>query len=207
MPKNVDHASRRRDVTAVAAELIATQGRSALTVRNVANSAGFSTTIVSHYFDDISDLLHEVYEFATDRARCRIESVLARDATDVRGLIEAVLPLDDERQQDWRIWFAFWSEAVAVPTFTSEQRQRARITTQRIRACLQQLDSDGRLPASTDIALAADRLSALIPGIAAGAIFDPVRWTATRQRKILQDELGALGLTRRSAPRRPTRAP
>ena len=194
MPKTVDHAERRRDVTAVAAELVATEGRSALTVRNVATAAGQSTTVVSHYFNDISDLLHEVYEFAADRARRRIDAVLSDDPTDIEGLIEAVLPLDHERQQDWRIWFAFWSEAIAVPAFEAEQRERARTTTTRIRACLKRLRADGRVPATTDLARGANRLSALIPGIAADATFDPVRWTATRQRQVLRDELLSLGV-------------
>ncbi len=194
MPRTVDHATRRREVTLVAADLVAAEGRSALTVRNVAYAAGYSTTIVSHYFDDISDLLHEVYQLAGDRARRRIDAVLAQDATDVRGLVEAVLPLDAERRQDWRIWFAFWSEAIAVPSFESEQRARARTTTARIRSCLRLLDQDGRIPVSTDIDLAADRLSTLIPGIAAGAIFDPARWSPGRQRRVLDAELASLGL-------------
>lgn len=194
MPRTVDHTQRRSDVTAVAAELVATRGRSALTVRNVAGAAGHSTTVVSHYFDDVSDLLHEVYEFATDRARRRIEAVLETDPSDVAGLIEAVLPLDQVRRQDWRIWFAFWSEALAVPAFAAEQRARARTTAKRIRNCLELLRTDGRLPERTDVSRAADRLSVLIPGIAADATFDPGRWTPTRQRQVLRDELLAIGL-------------
>ncbi len=57
MPKQVDHEQRRREVAAVAADLVAAHGRRALTVRNVADAAGYSTTVVSHYFDDLADLL------------------------------------------------------------------------------------------------------------------------------------------------------
>lgn len=194
MPKIVDHDERRREVTAVAADLIATQGRSALTVRNVATRAGFSTKVVSHYFADIGDLLHETYDFAAQRARGRIDVVLANDPTDVEGLIRAVLPLDDERRDDWRIWFAFWSEALASPALAEEQRARARNTTRRITTCLRNLAAAGSLPADADIDRAADRLGALIPGIAAEAIFDPVRWSPTRQRRVLGDELRSLGV-------------
>lgn len=197
MPKTVDHAERRRQVTAVAAELVATSGRSALTVRNVAAATGHSTTVVSHYFDDVTDLLHAVHGFAADRARHRIDAVIAHDPSDVEGLIESILPLDHERQQDWRIWFAFWSEAIAVPFLAGEQRERARTLTRRIRACLTCLRTADRLPAATDIGRAADRLAALVPGIAADATFDPTRWTASRQRRVVRDELHALGITDR----------
>ena len=194
MPRTVDHELRRRDVTAVAAELVADQGRSALTVRNVASAAGYSTTVVSHYFDNVTDLLHEVYEFAAGRARRRIDAVLDRDPSDIEGLIGAVLPLDRDRQQDWRIWFAFWSEAIAVPAFAADQRARARTTTTRIRTCLKELQEAQRLPATIDLTRAADRLSALIPGIAADATFDPTHWTPRRQRQVIRDELRSLGL-------------
>ncbi|BAN00788.1 TetR/AcrR family transcriptional regulator [Ilumatobacter coccineus] len=194
MPKVVDHDARRREVTAVAAELIATEGRSALTVRNVATRAGYSTKVVSHYFADIGDLLHETYDYAAGRARARIKTVLDRDPADIRGLIEAVLPLDAVRRDDWRIWFAFWSEALASPALAKDQRRRARAETKRIVTCLQRMRDDGALPTGVDIERAADRLSALVPGIAAEAVFDPSRWTATRQRRVLTDALVSLGI-------------
>lgn len=200
MPKIVDHQERRRTVTAVAADLVARDGRRALTVRNVAAAAGCSTKVVSHYFDDMADLLHEIYEHAADRARARIDAVVAADPADIEGLIEAVLPLDDERRNDWRVWFAFWSEALATPEFADDQRERARTTAERIRSCLLDLAACGRLPESVDIDCAADRLSALIPGIAANATFDPTGWTPGRQRRVLCDEMTALGIVAGSTP-------
>lgn len=194
MPRVVDHDARRREVTAVAAELIASEGRSALTVRNVATRAGYSTKVVSHYFADIGDLLHETYDHAAGRARARINAVLDHDPADIQGLIEAVLPLDAVRRDDWRIWFAFWSEALATPSLAKDQRRRARAETKRIATCLQRMRDDGSLTADVDIERAADRLSALVPGIAAEAIFDPTRWTPTRQRRVLRDALASLGI-------------
>lgn len=194
MPKIVDHDVRRREVTAVAAQLVATTGRTALTVRNVAAASGCSTTVVSHYFDDISHLLYEIYDLAAARARTRIEAVLVDDDTDVRGLIEAVLPLDEVRRNDWRIWFAFWSEALAIPAFAERQKLRARTMSDRIGQCLERRVGNGTLPPTTDIASVADRLGALIPGIASEAIFDPERWTPDHQRRVLGLELASLGL-------------
>jgi AcrR family transcriptional regulator len=40
VPKIVDHEQRRNEVTKVAAQLVIREGRSALTVRNVAAAAG-----------------------------------------------------------------------------------------------------------------------------------------------------------------------
>jgi AcrR family transcriptional regulator len=194
MPKVVDHDARRAEVTEIAVSLVVEGGRSALTVRGVAEAAGVSTTVVSHYFADMVELLHAVYSFAVQRSRRRVQAVIASDPADVTGLIEAVLPLDDERRDDWRIWFAFWSEALSSPAFGEEQRQRAKGQLDRIDRCLRVLRADGRLPATVNVSDAAHRLSALIPGIAAEAIFDPDGWPPSRQRRVLRSELALIGL-------------
>lgn len=206
MPRNVDHDQRRSEVTSIAAELVARGGRGALTVRGVAEAAGCSTTVVSHYFDDMSHLLHETYALSVRRSARRLDAVIGRDPTDIVGLVESVLPLDAQRTDDWRIWVAFWGDALASRAFACEQRRRARTATRRFHTCLDALVTQGRLPAGLDTDVAADRISVLVPGIAAEAIFDPRRWTAARQRRVLLDELATLGFdaatTEAPAPRR-----
>ena len=192
MPRIVDHDQRRREVTRAAAKIVVNSGRGALTVRNVAAATGWSTTVVSHYFDDMADLFYETYSYATTRSRQRIDKVLATDPSDVAKLIEAVLPLDQERREDWKIWFAFWSEALSNPTYADEQSTRAATTRDRIKACLAAMRKKGEVRRNVDIDAAADRLAALIPGIASAATFDPKAWSAARQRAVLRSELALL---------------
>lgn len=194
MPKLVDHEARRAELVAVATELVARHGRAALTVRNLADALGTSTKVVSHYFDDMGELLHATYTAAADRARARLDAVIAADATDLQGLIEALLPLDDERHRDWLVWFAFWSEALTSEQLGADQRERARTTRRRLAAALRAAVAAGRLTEECDVDAAADRLSALIPGIAGQAVFDPTRWTSARQRAAVASELGLLGV-------------
>jgi AcrR family transcriptional regulator len=194
MPKIVDAEARRREVAAAAATLLVDGGRGALTVRSVADAVGCSTTVVSHYFEDMADLVHATYTIAVERSSRRIVRVLERDPADITGLVEAVLPLDRERADDWRIWFAFWSEALTSSTFATEQRARARTMLTRIGECLDLLVADGAIAPDVDLSLAARRLAALVPGIAAEATFDPSRWPPERQREVLRSELELLGL-------------
>lgn len=194
MPRVVNHEVRRREVAAIAAQVVVKEGRAGLTVRNVAQAAGCSTTVVSHYFTDMAELFYETYAFAASRTALRIQAVLDNDPTNITGLIEATLPLDNERIEEWRIWFAFWSEALTSPLFASDQRIRAQKAVERIEKCLQLLHQNKKLPKSVNTAHAADRLAALIPGIASEAIFDPQKWPASRQRQTLRTELQLLGL-------------
>jgi len=183
-------------VTAVAADLLAGHGRPALTVRNVAQAAGCSTTIVSHYFDDMAELLAETNTLAARRARTRVDAVLDADAADLVGLLEAVLPLDDVRLADWRVWLAFWSEALSVEAFAVEQRQRAAAMVTRIERCLDVLVARGEIdPVGVDVGLAAFRIGALVQGVAAEAVFDPDAWGPARQRAVIASELRLLGVT------------
>lgn len=151
--------------------------------------------MVSHYFADMNELFHATYAAAAERSSVRIKAVQRRDPTDIRGLVEAVLPLDPERTDDWRVWFAFWSEALTSPAWAAEQRSRAAATLERFERCLGVLAHQGRLTPGMDVAAAAGRLAALVPGLAAEAIFDPARWSPACQRRVLRSELALIGLT------------
>lgn len=187
MPRIVDHDERRRHVAAVAARLVADGGIDAATVREVAAAAGTSTAIVCHYFRNKRELLQLTFAHAAGRARRRIDAVLDRDPGDVRGLCEALLPLDDERRDDWRVWFAFWAPAVADPALGADQQRRMRETRDRIAAAMTAApDAPTRAAAERE----ARRLLTIVTGIAAQAVFDPAEWSPSRQRALLRDELG-----------------
>jgi AcrR family transcriptional regulator len=194
VPKYVDHEQRRREVVDAAGALVVRSGRRALTVRNVADEVGCSTQVVSHYFTDMAELLHATSTLAADRARDRIDAVLAGDPLDLRGVIEAVLPLDAERRATWAIWFAFWTEALSDERLGADQRRHARSTVQRYATILDGIVRTRGRPLVCSVDEAAHRLGALVQGIAAQAAFDPAGWPPARQRAVLDGELVLLGL-------------
>ena len=91
MPVFVDHDERRRQVVAVASRLIAEAGLDAVTVRDVANAAGCSTAIVSHYFHNKKELLFLTYRASIDRATERANLAVGADGTDLRGLLAQII--------------------------------------------------------------------------------------------------------------------
>ena len=109
MPRFADHDQRRAEVVAAATTVVRDEGRSALTVRRVAKSVGCSTKVVTHYFANMSDLLHATWLASLRRGTKRFIAVLKADPSDLRGFMAAGLPLDDERRLDWSIWIAFWT--------------------------------------------------------------------------------------------------
>ena len=67
IPGKVLHAKYSRymqKIAEVAVEVIACEGMDAATVRNIAARAGYSTTIITHYFNDKDELLLLLHAFS-----------------------------------------------------------------------------------------------------------------------------------------------
>jgi AcrR family transcriptional regulator len=190
MPKYVDHTTRRQFVTDVAADIIAVHGVEALTVRNVAAAAGFSTAVVSHYFADKRDLVRSTYRAASNRSTARYEAAVAAPQRTISSCLEALLPLDEPSRRDWRVFVAFWGTAAGDEELSIEQRQRVRSARRRIRDLVVEHGYAER--GSTSAAAAARALLTLVQGIASQAVFDPEDWTSGRQTEELRRGLAAM---------------
>src|SRR4051812_31342627 len=115
MPARGDHEQRRREVARIAADLVATGGLGAATNRAIADAAGCSTTLVSHYFTDKRDLVLATYRHVGDRVGVRLQAAAEATSDPVVATLEALLPLDDERRRDWRLLFTFLGVAATDP--------------------------------------------------------------------------------------------
>jgi AcrR family transcriptional regulator len=181
----VDRDQQRRNVTDLAARLVAQEGVSALTFRRVAGAASTSTAIVSTYFADKRDLLVSTLRAAAARTTVRFESAVDAGG-DLRACLEAWLPLDDERLTDWRVIIAFWGAAATEPDLAQVQDGHV----SRARGRVEKLLTSGGHRRGT--AALAQQIVALTLGIAVQAVFDPAGPVARRQRVILRDGLNGL---------------
>ena len=196
MPPVADHDERRAKVAEVAADLIEQRGLDAVTFREIADAAGSSTAIVSHYFIDKKDLLRFTYGAAASRARRRLDAQLeavseAGEGT-LLGAAEALLPLDKGSRRDWRVWFAFWGLAIADPELAAEQRAHVRGARDELADLIARLVVLGHLPADLDVEESARHLLVVIMGLAAQAVFDPKDWSPQRQRAFIARHIAQL---------------
>lgn len=181
MPKIVDHQARRDAVAEIAATLIAKFGIEGMKVRDVARLAQCSTSVVSHYFHNKHDLLLSAYRMRMTRTTSWVQRMIDAGAS-LHDCLSAVLPLDQERADSWKIWLAFWGLATTDDDFLKEQRQRSREATDLFyRAII----GSGVMEAGLDAQLIAKALLSSVSGIAAQAVYDPERWTPECQRRIL----------------------
>lgn len=192
MPAVVDHESRRHHVARIAADIIARVGMDAVTMRQIATEAGFSTAIVTHYFASKQDLLLHTYRTAAENAQARLTEAQARDNCDLLGCLEALLPRDEASRQDWRVFLAFWHTAVLDPLFAEEQAAQALKARALLRGVIEARLRAGLAAAAEEIDGLAQHLLVIVIGVAVQAVFDPVTWSPGAIRSYLVARLGEL---------------
>jgi AcrR family transcriptional regulator len=171
-----------------AAELVGTHGLDALTFRNVAQAAGSSTTVLTHYFTDKYHLMLCTYQVMAERSGAHFDA--ARQAGGgLYECLEALLPLDKERQAEWRLFTCYWGMAISDPRLAEEQARHVRSAQRRMEGMLRD-----QLPKATrsDIELLARRLASLVHGLGAHHALDPTFWPPAKQRRVLLHEINSL---------------
>lgn len=196
MPAVIDHDARRTALAEIAADLVATGGSDAATVRAVATAAGFSTKAVTHYFPDKRALMLLTYRHAALTSQARTDASQPGDRGDLGALFRALLPTDPRVMRDWRVWFSFWGLAIADPEFAAEQRERMRGFVAQIEAVLAADPTFAHCATADRPAIASAHFAALV-GIVTQAIFDPESWPPRRQTEAVEAALAVYQATHR----------
>ncbi len=195
MPKVVDHEERRAELAAAVWRLASSDGLEAVTVRRVAEEAGWSTGAVVHYFADKEEMLLLAFSTVADRVRTRLAEA-AEQTTEPLGLVRAWLveglPTGRERQAEVRVWFAFLGLALTRPDFARAQRLTYRAWRGRVADLLRDAQEHGDIREDVDPSAAAAALVAVVDGLAIQATFEPRALSATRQTELVDLQLDAL---------------
>jgi TetR/AcrR family transcriptional regulator, transcriptional repressor of bet genes len=195
MPKVVDHEERRAELAAAVWRLASREGLEAVTVRRVAEEAGWSTGAVVHYFADKEDLLLFAFSTVADRVRTRLTKAEANTTEPLelaRAWLVEGLPVDSEHQAEVRVWFAFLGLALTRPAFARAQRLTYRAWRGRVAELLEEARKRGDIRADADPTAAAAALVAVVDGLAIQATFEPRALTAKRQVELVDRQLDAL---------------
>ena len=195
MPKVVDHQERRAELAGAVWRLASSDGLEAVTVRRVAEEAGWSTGAVVHYFADKEELLLLAFSTVADRVRTRLAEA-AEQTTEPLDLVRAWLveglPVGRERQAEVRVWFAFLGLALTRPAFARAQRLTYRAWRGRVADLLRDAQERGDIRADVDPSAAAAALVAVVDGLAIQATFEPRALSARRQTERVDLQLDAL---------------
>ncbi|MEZ5088783.1 MAG: TetR family transcriptional regulator C-terminal domain-containing protein [Micropruina sp.] len=187
----IDPRERRRDIVRAAFRLVVAEGVAGMSLRKVAAESGLNIGSVRHYFRGHDELLIAAAEEAGDRMGRRlaghpVEALrglagdAARDA--LQELVEAVLPMDEERRLEAIVVTELIVASRTRPVFAPSAERMGADLRQVIAAALEALgvpDPAGR----------AAGLTAVIGGLTLDALTPHGRLAPDRMRAILRQHL------------------
>jgi AcrR family transcriptional regulator len=172
VPKRVDPQQRRQVIAEAVCQVIAEYGWEAVTLRDVASTAGISMGQVQHYFTTKADMLMFALNHMRDQVLARLERELAalpqpvswRD--EIRATVRVMLPTDEPSRQEWAVNVAFFSAATVTPEYARLLREgyASQVAYSTVR--LTQAAADGLLNDDIDPVREAAALYYLFQGLA-----------------------------------------
>lgn len=166
MPKQVDHAERRRHLARAVCRIIAERGLDAVSLRDVASEAGVSMGAVQHYFKTKEDMLVFALEDVNERGAARVADYLAaipaptpRDT--LRGVLLQMIPADEESTEAVAVGLAFWAKATSSPRLAAHLQEGY----EKLRDLIALLLGQSETTPGADVADEAEALFALAEGL------------------------------------------
>lgn len=197
MPKYVDKDARRREVAAALRRVAAREGLEGVSIRTVAAEAGLSAGAVQRDFATKDELLAFAFQDTVAAvearfARIRIGPGGVTFAEGLGAVLLDLLPTDDERRAQARVWAAFYARAALVPDFArtlADLDARARTA---LRAALSHAREQGELAPGLDPEAAVELLLVLVDGIWLTAVRQPPGASLDPQRAAVRAAVAAI---------------
>ena len=196
MPKVVDHDERRREIAEAVLRLVAREGVRGASLRSVAAESGCSTGLINHYCGDKQSLLLTALREATRRVAERMASIqeLASGVDRIRSLLEAGLPLDDERSANCRIFYHLATEGFTDAELASELANYYAWWRAYVQRAIEDAQREGSF-VSFDAETLAESLVGLAEGLGIQGMFDSVKMNPERLRRdlaVMIEQLGSI---------------
>jgi AcrR family transcriptional regulator len=168
-PRPSVEEQRRKEILEAACAAIAERGFAAVRISDIAARAGTSTGTVHYYFASKEDVLHQALRYAFEQSLDRQMTELGKLRSPRRRLVRLIelnLPEDPEVRQEWIVWMEFWIEALHRPDLRPVNEELYGHWRRLVAAIIEQGQQDGSLDASVHAEDLANRLVALIDGLA-----------------------------------------
>ena len=172
MPKLIDQDSRRHEIAHAVWRIVLRDGVSAVSIRDVAAEAGLAVGSVRHVFGSKAELLEYSMALVHEQTRDRVAAHFA--IKDPRKFAEAVLaellPLDDQRRTELAVNMAVVAESPSHPGLRRVALDAQQAVSEACVAVLTRLRHDDLIRPGADMAYEAERLHALVDGLALHAL-------------------------------------
>lgn len=193
MPKIIDHEKRREQIAEATWRVIVEQGMEGATVRGIAKEAGLSLGALRHYFATQDELLMYAMQLVKERAIARIAEINANEEWAPKEKITKIflelLPTNQEKMVEMEVWFAFTVYFRHKKEGFDAQHDGIYAG---VRKLLDSADQRNLLRKELDNEMEAEKLYAVIDGLALHAYLEPQRVDGERITKVLEHHLASL---------------
>lgn len=184
--------ARKTQLAEAVWQVILDRGISAVSVRSVAEQAGVVVGSLRHVFPTRTELMKFSAELMLQRATARVLAVPWNDDTERYALsvVEQLLPMSADARAELEINLALMAEAAAVPELQiikEETHQQLQEVSLRLVELL-----SGRSRESVDVMVSAQRLHALIDGLAFHLLHRSVDGGPSWALDIIRTEVSAI---------------
>jgi len=205
MPKIVDHDARREEIVDAVWRVITRDGIAAATTRAIADEAGCSNGVLSHYFADKTALLHAALDLGYRRIEEKVNAVLASSTgvAALRDVLRLTVPISQDALFGNQVELAFLGHAVGNRELARQHHEVYEHFRSIVRRLLVEARRRGEISPIGNLDTIADALVALIDGLGMEACLYTDAFSAGRQRAVIDVVLAGLaGAGRRTARRR-----
>jgi len=195
MPRIVDHDRRREQIVDAVWSLIARKGFFAVTMRELADEAGYANGALARYFPDKEAILRAAFNRAFEATNIRARAAIGdRDGLEAfRLLCLEIMPLDTVRLLEARVVIGFWDWAAGDPALVEVFQNALDEWRDAMTGYLEVARAAGDI-FTEDIPGVIDTVMAITMGLQINAWFLPRHTGPERQLAILDNFL--LGLRR-----------
>lgn len=170
VPKVVNSQNRRRSVGEAIHRIAAREGLEGVSVRVVAAEAGLSVGAVQREFRTKDELLRFALDFSiaevADRfSRVRVGPESLTFAEGMRAVLADLLPTDDRRRAQARIWAAFYARAAVDRVFAETLADLDAQARENLAAALGYAREQGELASGQEPEALAELLLVMIDGL------------------------------------------
>ncbi|ALC83626.1 MULTISPECIES: TetR/AcrR family transcriptional regulator [Bacillus] len=192
MPKLVDHNKRKEQIAEATWRTILKKGMEGATVRNIAKEAGLSLGSLRHYFSTQDELLVFAMNLVEERVTDRINKIATQDIPlkeKILKILLEIVPTNQETMAEMEVWFAFTFHMRHRNNKLKDHDDKILLGMKNIvnylhesRLLIDHLDKDTE----------AERLYALVDGLALHAMLEPERVNQQRVLTVLESHLHSI---------------
>ncbi|UUH72179.1 TetR/AcrR family transcriptional regulator [Bacillus subtilis] len=192
MPKQIDHEKRRKQIAEATWRVILERGMEGASARNIAKEAGLSLGALRHYFSTQDELLAFAMKLVQEKVTARIKDITVRDLLPKEKVLQILLemvPTNEETIREMEVWFAFTAYARHKKDMFDANHDGI---FSGMRNLIAYLDESDLLKPNADKDIEAERLYALVDGLALHAMLDPVRVNKDRIKRVIMQHVESI---------------